>query len=60
MDIPVVGISIGAIQIIFAFLVIQKAKSLNRLNNWWVISAATLPVVAYIFLVRLSPKKENQ
>jgi hypothetical protein len=55
----VVGIVILVlIQIVFAFACVNEVKRKGQLSNWWVLAAATIPILPYILARRL-PLKEK-
>jgi len=50
---------LGMVQIAFAFACIREVKRKGRLNNWWVLAAATFGVLAYVVALLLPDANEK-
>jgi len=48
-----------SVQLVFAFACVSHAKRKGRLNNWWVLFAAFVPILPYL-IIRKLPHKENE
>ena len=53
--IPIITLLV-IIQIFFAFACINLLKKKGRLNNWWVVTAATIPIIPYIIALKIPEK----
>ena len=59
LSFAIIVIILVSIQLCFAFACVNEAKRKGRLNNWWVLAAAIVPIIPFLIMQRLPPKNES-